>query len=162
MSTPSHYENAVYSEVAAASGKEFTISENKCYGDVGYTKTNAESKAMRKAVLLLCSSISVPLLAIVIVSLLATVDACIALGLEIAQLKSDTATHQESQNALVSRIESTEILLQQDYYRNAQFIPGKWCTCKRSCTLLCCSPSLLPLGLLLGEGLQWLCCACVL
>ena len=28
--------------------------------------------------------------------------------------------------------------------------------------LLCCSPSLLPLGLLLGQGLQWLCCACVL
>ena len=138
MSTPSHYDNAVYSDVAAASGKEFTISENKCYEDVGYTKINAESKAMRKSrsKCFSCAQVSVfPLLAIVIISLLATVGACIALGLEIAQLKSDTATHQESQNALVSRIESTEILLQQDYYRNGEFIPGKWYTCKRSCTL---------------------------
>ena len=118
MTTPSHYDNAVYSDVAAASGKEFTISENKCYGDVGYTKTNAESKAMRKAGSKCSSCVQVsvfPLLAIVIVSLLATVGACITLGLEIAQLKSDTATHQESQNALVSRIESTEILLLQTF-----------------------------------------------
>ena len=101
-------DNAVYSEVADATGKGFTMSENKCYGDVGY--------APRTAVYKSSSSTKVPvflLLAIVIVSLLATVSACIALGLEIAQLKSDTATHQESQNALVSRIESTEILLQQ-------------------------------------------------
>ena len=33
---------------------------------------------------------------------------------------------------------------------------------KFPCTLLCCSASLLPLRLLLGQGLQWLCCACVL
>ena len=48
------------------------------------------------------------LLALVIASLLATVSACIALGLEIAKLKSDTATHQESQIALVRRVESAE------------------------------------------------------
>ena len=129
----SDHDNAVYSEVDA-SGKEFTMSENKCYGDVGYTKTNAESKAMRKAgSKSSCAQVSV-FSSILIALLLATLGACIALGLEIAQLKSDTATHQESQsalaneilqlksntasqqesqNALVSRIESTEILLQQ-------------------------------------------------
>ena len=111
MSTPSHFDNAVYSEVAAASGKAITMSENKCYGDVGYTKINDKSKAMRKAgsKCSSCAQVSVfTLLAIVIVSLLATVGACIALGLEIAQLKSDAATHQESQNALVSRVESAQ------------------------------------------------------
>ena len=116
-------DNAVYSEVTDATKKVFTMSENKCYGDVGYSKTIriAESKSF------LCTKVPVfLLLALVIASLLATVSACIALGLEIAKLKSDTATHlesqsalaneilqlkatqQESQNALVSRVESAE------------------------------------------------------
>ena len=101
-------DNAVYSEVADTTGKGFIMSENKCYGDVDYTSRTAESKSSS------CTKVPVFLvLALVIASLLATVSACIALGLEIAQLKSDTATHQESQSALVSRVKNTEILLQQ-------------------------------------------------
>ena len=101
MSSPSHYNTTVYSEVAAVSGKEFTISKNKCYGDVGYTsKTNAESKLSS------CTKVSEFLLVVlVIASLLATVGAFIALGFETAQLKSN---HQESQEALLRRIESAE------------------------------------------------------
>ena len=98
-------DNAVYSEVTDATGKGFIMSENKCYGDVGYTSRTAGPKSSS------CTKVPVfLLLALVIASLLATVSACIGLGLEIAQLKSN---QQESQDALVSRIESTEILLQQ-------------------------------------------------
>ena len=66
------------------------------------------------------------LLALVIVSLLATVGACIALGLEITQLKSDTATHQ---NALVSRIESAVLQLNSSFNvcsLNVQQIQGDY------------------------------------
>ena len=131
LSIMSDCDNAVYSEVADATGKGFTMNQNKCYGDAGYTPRTTGPKSSS------CTNYKVPvflLLALVIASLLATVSACIALGLEIAQLKSNTATHlesqsalaneilhlksntasqQESQNALVSRIESTEILLHQ-------------------------------------------------
>ena len=92
-------DNAVYSEVADTTGKGFIMSENKCYGDVGYTSRTAGPKSSS------CTKVPVfLLLALVIASLLATVSACIALGLEIAQLKSDTATHLESQSALVNEI----------------------------------------------------------
>ena len=100
ISIMSDCDNAVYSEVADATGKGFTMSENKCYGDVGYTSRTAEPKSSS------CTKVPVfLLLALVIASLLATVGACIALGLEIAKLKSDTATHQ---NVLVRRVESAE------------------------------------------------------
>ena len=102
LSIMSDCDNAVYSEVADT-GKGFTMSENKCYGDVGYTSRTTKSKSSS------CTKVPVfLLLALVIASLLATVGACIALGLEIAKLKSDIATHQESQSALVRRVESAE------------------------------------------------------
>ena len=96
----SYHDNAVYSEVGAAS-----MTENKCYGDVGYTSKTTRTAESKSS----CTKVPVfLLLALLIVSLLATISACIALGLEIAKLKSDTATHQESQSALARRVESAE------------------------------------------------------
>ena len=41
MNSFSHYDNAIYSEVDAGTGKDFTIEKNSCYGNVQQPKKSA-------------------------------------------------------------------------------------------------------------------------
>ena len=77
----------VYDEIGANKKEEFDLDENKCYGEIvpkpGKVVRNDGKNHLHKVVLSL-------LLLGVLALLLGVVSACVALGLEIAKLKSET------------------------------------------------------------------------
>ena len=127
--------NAVYSDVTADDTKVLTLNDNSCYrqptsgtaevsaadvmtgfDNICYGQTTKNAQGSKHA----CSKIALVILYIIVIALLlALVGACIAFAFEISSVKSETGSIQMAsslqvpQNALVSRIENVENLLQQ-------------------------------------------------
>ena len=112
-SAPSGNDEAVYAEVHETPAEKFSIDENTCYE--GIKSCSAKSTDFKKenslAQYQACKGVFVVLM-IALLLLLGTISACIALAVEISELKSETfslkmeSASQQSLNALETELEN--------------------------------------------------------